>query len=206
LVPLAITFAFSLFVRPVFALRYIFIFLTPFLLLVAAGLARLRSRWILAAALLVITVSSARGLRRLYSLPKQDWRGAATLVGSQEKPHDAMIFYPYYSSVPFRYYWQKLHGPRRLLNHVEISSGPYTIMPIGVPDPNLEQVNGLSKQHDRVWWISRPDLDPRLGMVVQAQQIEEALAKNYRLVFEEYLTQLRLRRYERIPPEPVLEP
>ena len=79
LVPVVITLAFSL-IRPVFLPRYMLTCVAPLVLLAAAGLARLRPRWVARILVIAMLALSVRGTwayyRADFDLGREDWRGA----------------------------------------------------------------------------------------------------------------------------------
>jgi mannosyltransferase len=100
LVPMVVTAAGSLW-TPLFFHRFLIVCLPAFILLVARGLTLLRpySVWAMAfAALSILTAFLS------YSRTREDWRGAAHYVLSQEQPGDAIWFCRGYADTPFLYY------------------------------------------------------------------------------------------------------
>ncbi len=77
------------------------------MLLAAAGLARLRPAWLLAAAVLLAVGLSTR--TTVACLPDckvrhDDWRGAAAYVERRARPGDALVFDPGELRTPFAHY------------------------------------------------------------------------------------------------------
>lgn len=106
-VPLAVTLVFSL-IRPVFLPRYLLVGVAPLALLAAAGLARLRPRWLAAAVLLAMLALSLRGTWAYYGadfdLGREDWRGATAYILHNSRPGDGLLFHSAQARMPFEHY------------------------------------------------------------------------------------------------------
>ena len=107
LVPLGTIFVYSQ-VQSSWVLRYLFPFLPPYCILLARGLLNLPARLPrigLALALLVLTLWPLANTYRLQQ--KEDWRGAAALIASHEKPGDVLLTVDEDIWLPFEHYY---HG------------------------------------------------------------------------------------------------
>lgn len=94
--------------KPFYLIRY-FIFVLPALsLLGAAGLGRLRSRWLLAIALIVFGFLSLRGVANFYKqdfdISREDWRDASRYLLTHAQPGDAVLFHHPMGRMPYEYY------------------------------------------------------------------------------------------------------
>jgi hypothetical protein len=94
--------------KPCFLARY-FIFTLPALaLLAAAGIARLRSRWLMGAALLLFAAWSLPGVYSLYhkdlDTGREDFRAATRYILAHAEPDDAILFHQPIGRMPFEYY------------------------------------------------------------------------------------------------------
>jgi 4-amino-4-deoxy-L-arabinose transferase-like glycosyltransferase len=142
-------------VKPFFLIRY-FIFTLPALVLLAAsGLARLRSRWLLAGALLFFAAFSLRGVSAFYErdfdIAREDWRPAARYLLSHTEAGDVILFHQPIARMPYEYYRGRIpaaaypkviypeHGDR--MTYRDFYAGR-------VSDNFLESVPG---QYPRVW-------------------------------------------------------
>lgn len=110
LVPIVLTLIVSL-ARPVFLPRYL-IFCVPALVLVAAAVVtRLPSRWLQAGAVLVLACFSLQGVRSYYhidfDIAREDWRDATDYVLSQAQPGDGVVFHAALGRMPFEYYMSR---------------------------------------------------------------------------------------------------
>ncbi len=106
LVPLGTVFVYSQ-VKSSWVLRYLFPFLPPYCILLARGLLNLpdrRSRFLLAAALLVLTLWPLANMYRFQQ--KEDWRNAAAYVSSLEQPDDVLLMVDEDIWLPFDHYYQ----------------------------------------------------------------------------------------------------
>jgi len=94
--------------KPCFLARY-FIFTVPALaLLAAAGIAQLRSRWLMGAALLLFAAWSLPGVYSLYhkdlDTGREDFRAATRYILAHSEPNDAILFHQPIGRMPFEYY------------------------------------------------------------------------------------------------------
>jgi mannosyltransferase len=154
--------------KPFFLVRY-FVFTLPALVLLAAsGLARVRSRWLLACALIFFAVFSLRGVSSFYQqdfdISREDWRLAARYLLSHAEAGDVVLFHQPIARMPYEYYRSVIpaaanptvvypeHGDR--LTYRDFYAGH-------APDKFLESVCG---RYPRIWVAlaynetpSRPD-------------------------------------------------
>jgi mannosyltransferase len=84
-------------VRPIFLGRYFIFCLPPLVILAAAGLARLRSTWLLALSLAPMLLLSIQGTLRYYDhdfdLERDGSGAAADYILAHSRPGDAILFY-----------------------------------------------------------------------------------------------------------------
>ncbi len=113
--PVVITFAFSL-IRPVFLPRYLLTCVAPLVLLAAAGLTRLRPRWLAAILVVAMLALSVQGTGAYYradfDLAREDWRGVTQYVLKNAHEGDGILFHSAQARMPFEYYSDG-QGPRR---------------------------------------------------------------------------------------------
>jgi mannosyltransferase len=106
-VPVAITLAFSL-IRPVFLPRYLLTCVAPLVLLAAAGLTRLRPRWLAGILVLAIMALSVRGTwayyRADFDLGRENWRAATQYILQNAGEGDGILFHSAQARMPFEYY------------------------------------------------------------------------------------------------------
>jgi uncharacterized membrane protein len=101
--------------QPVFQPRYLIFCLPPFLILVADGMAHIRSRPIFIAALLVTAGMSFFGVDSYYKWHANmnyadNWRDATAYCISQAQPGDAVLFTYSAEEIPFREYEYRFAG------------------------------------------------------------------------------------------------
>ena len=119
-VPIAVTAVVSL-KRPIFVPRYLSICMPALLLLVAAGISRLRRPILFLGLLGGICWCSILGDLNYYridfDMARQDWRGAATYVLDHSQPGDQIFFYYAAGEAPFDYYaWKENRSPPKLIS------------------------------------------------------------------------------------------
>jgi mannosyltransferase len=157
LFPPFLTLALSL-VKPLFVPRY-FIFCLPALaLLVASGLTRLRSNWLIGTALSLMLILSLRGTAAYYKqdldIQRDDWRAATKYLLGHAEPGDALLFHVPMGRMPYEFYVSVLGSLP--------SSAPFVLYPHHgdritfldfVEKPNDGELQRLLPQHKRAWLV-----------------------------------------------------
>jgi hypothetical protein len=125
-VPLALIYLISLAV-PIFHVRYVFLYSTPFYLVLAAGLMRLR-RWVplaALAALVVVAVAGGYAAQRYFFDPQyapDDQRAAVRHIAAQVRPGDAVLLNAGYVYPTFVYYYpQAIAWRGRLADYPQVA-------------------------------------------------------------------------------------
>ena len=187
LLPVLLTVAVS-FARPLFLARYFVLCLPALNLLVAAGLARLRSVWLLTPALLVLLFLSLRGTTAYYEhdfdLRRDNWAEASQYLLSSARAGDAIVFDIAMGRMPYEYY-RSLLNPR--------SEGPAVLYPnhgagltyldfVGKPD--YAQLKHSISQYPRVWLVLSYVESPS-GLEPTASSLVTLLGSSYP-VYKEY--------------------
>jgi 4-amino-4-deoxy-L-arabinose transferase-like glycosyltransferase len=144
-------------VKPLFVARYFIFCLPALLLLVAGGLTRLRSNWLIAGALSLMLIFSLRGTAGYYKqdidIQRDDWRGATKYLLSHSEPGDALLFHVPMGRMPYEFYVPVLGAP---------SSAPLVLYPRHgdritfldfVEKPNDAELQRLLPQHKRAWLV-----------------------------------------------------
>jgi mannosyltransferase len=90
--------------RPIFVHRYLLVALPGYLTLIALGLARIRSRTLLASALISFIALSSVSIAQGYFRPIEDWRGVVDYVLSNSRPDDSVMIYIPYGVNNFTFY------------------------------------------------------------------------------------------------------
>jgi mannosyltransferase len=150
--------------RPVFLGRYMIFCLPAFLILAAAGLARLRQAWLLGSAWAAILVLCCQGISFVYGHDFDDERdasGTATnLILDQTHPGDAILFHIAETRIPYEFF----RSVRARVNTASPSYsgqlGPEIVFPHHGPGldyrdftgkPTADLVHSVSAAHPRVW-------------------------------------------------------
>jgi mannosyltransferase len=185
--PVLLTVAVS-FARPLFLARYFVLCLPALNLLMAAGLARLRSLWLLTPALLIFLFLSLRGTISYYEhdfdLRRDNWADASQYLVSSARPGDAIVFDIAMGRMPYEYYRSILKpdsaGPAILYpNHGE----QMTYLDF-VGKPDYSQLRNSISQYPRVWLVlsyveSPSGLEPTASSLVKLLDSSYAVHKDY---------------------------
>ncbi len=186
--PVAITVALSI-IRPVFLPRYLIFCLPPILILVAAGISRLRSPWLLAAALACILILSAQGIFFVYGHDLDtdpDAAGAAsTFILGHAQPGDAILFHKPHARVPYEFFVSlgaSQNTPEIIFPHYA-STLDYLDLKARLSE---DIVRATVPGHPRVWVMlmyNGPGLDPPTAML--SQVLPESFPKMQRWQFSQ---------------------
>jgi mannosyltransferase len=164
-VPLSIVVSASL-IKPLFVTRYLSPCMPALIVLVAAGISRLRPpvlAWLLFAAVVGCSIAGTVSYYHYdFDVVRGDWRAASRWVLAHTQPGDSIFFYQPTGNAPFRFYkWQK--DPS--------SAWPRTLNPqkdSDWSDPAFVRIPGTDlpsrSAGDRVWlvWfmLAKPDGSP----------------------------------------------
>jgi len=182
--PVALTALLS-FARPVFLARYMIFCLPALLILVAAGLARLRQSWLLAATLTGILLLSLQGIFFVYDHEfdnDRDAAGAATnFILDHAQPEDAVMFYIPATRLPYEFFRSLRAGKNTASRSFATQLGPEILFPhhragldyrdfTGKPTADFLHVAGSG--HPRIWVMlmnNQPpgSHDPTTAMLTQ---------------------------------------
>jgi mannosyltransferase len=188
LFPVALTIALSI-IRPVFLPRYLIFCLPPLVILVAAGMARLRNSWLLAAALTCVLILSMQGIFFVYGHDLDtdpDAAGAAsTFILDHAQPGDAILFHKPHARVPYEFFLS--------LRTAQNGPTPEIVFPHYAPSLDYLDLKAKLKEdivrttipsHPRVWVMlmyNGPGLDPPTTML--SQVLPESFPKMQRWQF-----------------------
>ena len=159
--------------RPIFYDRTLIWASLPLYLLLAAGIGQLRYRpYILAVALMVLTVNGL-SLREYYAhFEKEQWDDAAAFVAKQVEPDDLILFNATWVQIPFDFYFRFYHRP------VAEHGVPVDLFDRGILEPkmaedDLPRLRALIRGHERVWLVYSHDwyTDPQ-GLIPPALEEE----------------------------------
>ncbi len=157
-VPVAITFFYSLVAQPLFQPRNLLMSVPPVALLLGAWLGDSRLPRLVAPTLLVALVAlRALQLVPSYGVSPEPWRQAAAYVQARARPGDCIAFYPLDGRMAFQYYI----GTSRLAD----GAAPRSILPVaawGSVRPYVERYATLTPAQirhraagcRRVWFVS----------------------------------------------------
>ena len=163
--PVALTVLLS-FARPVFLGRYMIFCLPALLILVAAGLGRLRPQWLLAAAPAGILLLCGQGVFFVYGHDFDDERdacGAATdFILDHTQPGDAVIFHIAGTRVPYEFFRSLRAGENTASPRFTAQFGPEIVFPYHGPGldyrdftgkPTADLLRTVAASHSRVWVV-----------------------------------------------------
>ena len=161
--PVALTVLLS-FARPVFLARYMIFCLPALLTLAAAGLARLRSPWILAFTLAGVLFLSSQGISFVYGHDFDSERDASdaavAMILDHTQPGDAILFHIAETRVPYEFFRSLRAGTNTASPDFLSTLGPEIVFPRHGPGldyrdftgkPSGELVRSAAQTHPRVW-------------------------------------------------------
>lgn len=187
------------FARPVFLGRYMIFCLPALLLLVAAGLARLRNIWIFSATVAVALLFSLQGVFFVYGHDfdtERDASGAAVqFILDHSQPGDGIVFHIAATRIPYEFFRSVRAGENTASPTYSGRLGPEILFPdngIGLDyrdftgKPTAQLLRQAAASHTRVWVMlmnnSRDgDLDPATKMLTAV--LPESLPKVSRWQF-----------------------
>jgi mannosyltransferase len=161
--PIVLTVLLS-FARPIFLGRYMIFCLPPLLILAAAGLERLRRRWMLGAALVVMLLFSLQGVFFIYDHDFDSERdaseSASNFILHQAKPGDAILFHIAETRIPYEFARSLRAGGDTASANFTDKLGPEIVFPhhgqaldyrdfTGKPAPDL--VRQAASGHAQLW-------------------------------------------------------
>jgi len=139
--------------RPIFYDRTLIWTSLPLYLLLAAGIGQLRYRpYILAAALMVLTVNSL-SLREYYAyFEKEQWDDAAAFVAEQVQPDDMILFNATWVQIPFDFYF-RFHNRPVVEHGVPVDLFDRGILEPKMAESDLPRLRALIRGHERIWLV-----------------------------------------------------
>lgn len=152
------------FARPVFLGRYMIFCLPALLILVAAGLARLRPWWLLAGALAGILLLGAHGILFVYGHDLDQERdasvAAANFILDHTQPGDAVVFHIAETRIPYEFSRSLRSGENTARPGFTGQLGPEILFPshgagLDYRDftgkPTADLLRAVAPSHARVW-------------------------------------------------------
>jgi mannosyltransferase len=149
--------------RPIFLGRYFIFCLPALVILAAAGLAKLRSPWLLGASVAALLLLSLEGTFSYYDhdfdLEREGSEAAVNYVLDQARPGDAILFHIAEARVPYEFF-ESLRGAKR--GSGDTPAGPEIVYPrhgdrLDYRDftgkPSHDFVQTLAGRYGRVWLV-----------------------------------------------------
>jgi len=159
--------------RPIFYDRTLIWASIPLYLLLAAGIGQLRYRpYILAGALMVLTVNGL-SLREYYAhFEKEQWDDAAAFVAERVEPDDLILFNATWVQIPFDFYF-RFHNRPVAEHGVPVDLFDRGILEPKMAEDDLPRLRALIRGHERVWLVYSHDwyTDPQ-GLIPPALEEE----------------------------------
>jgi len=165
--------------RPIFYDRTLIWITIPLLLVLAAGIAQLRFRFLMILALGLLGVNSIFSDSDYYRfVQKEDWSTPAGYVANFAQQGDLILFNSNFVVIPFDYYFKPFEKQYSL--QVEKQGVPQDLFDHTILEPKMTQDDipgllALLRGHDRVWLVySHHDYTDPLGLIPQtlASQME----------------------------------
>ena len=206
--PVAIMFGVSI-ARPSFIPRYLFQCLPFFSILVAAGLWRMRPRWIGAAALLAILCLSLYQDYRYYQFYlRDDWRGATEYILSNAKTGDGIVTYDSPARWPYDYYASNFGSPAvrpdlifpQWDNEFRVGGLSYPFAfrkSAGREAVMMRALDGAASVRPRIWLILYHNEIPAIGTDAGTERLLAALNQHYRMTAGRDFEEIRVLLFER---------
>jgi mannosyltransferase len=163
LFPVALTVVLS-FARPVFLARYLIFCMPPFLILAAAGMARLELWWMRVLVVSGALVLSAQGISFVYGHDFDDQRdasGAASdFILDHSEAGDGIIFHIAETRIPYEFFRSLRAGRNTASSKFDGQLGPEILFPRHGPGldyrdftgkPTEEFLSEAARSHTRLW-------------------------------------------------------
>ena len=172
--------------RPIFQGRTLIWITIPMLLLLAAGIAQLRFRFLILMALGLL------GMNYLFSdsdyfrfVQKEDWSTPAGYVANFAQEDDLVLFNSNFVVIPFNYYFKAYE--EKYLIQVEKKGIPLDLFNYGILEPKMTDNDipglvSLLNGHNRVWLVySHNDYTDPMGLIPQtlASQMKLTREREY---------------------------
>lgn len=159
--------------RPIFYDRTLIWITIPLLLLLAAGIAQVRHRFLMIVVLGVLAANYLFAVGDYYRFgQKEDWNTAAGYVANFAEKDDLLLFNSNFVVIPFDYYFEPIAELYSI--EVEKQGVPLDLVRDSVLEPkmtenDLPKLNAMVRGHDRVWLVYSHDsyTDPE-GLIPQA--------------------------------------
>ena len=158
--------------RPIFYGRTLIWTTIPLFLVLAAGIAQLRNRFLMILVLgsiVAINLFSAGDYYRFFQ--KEDWSTPAGYVANFAEKDDLVLFNSNFVEIPFNYYFKNYESQYSI--QVEKQGVPLDLFDSGILEPEMTENDipgliSLLRGHERVWLVYSHDsyTDP-MGLIPQ---------------------------------------
>jgi hypothetical protein len=158
--------------RPIFWGRTLIWITIPLFLILAAGIAQLRFRFLIIVVVGILVTNSLFSAGDYFRFfQKEDWSTAAGYVANFAEEDDLVLFNSNLVEIPFDYYFRSYEKQYAL--QVEKQGFPRGLFDDGILEPKMTtndvpRLTSLLSGHDRVWLVYSHDLytDP-MGLIPQ---------------------------------------
>jgi hypothetical protein len=185
LVPIVIVMAASL-ALPLFVPRYLNPCLPALILIVAAGITRLRPTflaWLLGTAISIASLAgTASYYQKDFDVERNDWPGATSYVFDHARPGDDAFFYLNLARIPFEFYRSQKQPPPEWPKALAAESSTGLTYSDFVFTNLGESLQGTRTAGDRVWLILLYDAAPDGKPNVASDVARAVFGKGRRLV------------------------
>jgi hypothetical protein len=167
--------------------RYLVTCVAPLVLLAAAGLVRLRPRWVSALVLAAMLALSWRGTAAYYradfDLGREDWRAATQYVLENGRNGDGLLFHSAQARMPFEYYAgsQPVRRDLRVIFPAYGEAGKLSYLDFLANAKNA-RLGAIPRQYRRVWLVLAHNQLKDGQADATTARIEDFLAANYQLL------------------------
>jgi hypothetical protein len=170
--------------RPIFWDRTLIWITLPLFLILAAGIAQLRFRFVMVMGvgiLATINLFSAGDYYRFYQ--KEDWYTAAGYVALFAEKDDLVLFNSNFVEIAFNYYFEPYENDYFI--QVEKHGVPLDLFESGVLEPemttdDIPELISLLNEHNRVWLVySHASYTDPMGLVPQTLASQKRLSRTH---------------------------
>ncbi len=188
-VPVFAMFVFSVTVTPILYPRFLLPSIVPIVILSSIGILGISNRKAALFYLGVLLLTSAIRLSQYYRgdtirpgsyfTGKENWRDAISHIGAQAKSDEAIVFYAYYSEIPYEYYTNRLAASGYTFpKKYQLSSSPYRIGGL-LPEPKTRLINKLGNSKIPTWLVVSHAQDQGLSRDSQLRVIIDEFSRLY---------------------------
>jgi len=158
--------------RPIFYGRTLIWLTIPLLLVLAAGIAQMRFRFLMLLVLGLLSTNYLFSDSDYYRfVQKEDWSTAAGYVANFAQKDDLVLFNSNFVVIPFNYYFEAYE--KQYLIQVEKQGVPLDLFASGILEPkmttsDIPKLSSLLHGHHRVWLVySHNDYTDPKGLIPQ---------------------------------------